>query len=476
MRISVLYKYLLSYLLLSAAMYVMVQFYGYPRMLQTLISEREASLYEEAVSLTRNYFFDIDSLGSFDDQAEHQLRERLESLQSMTHARYFVVDGTGKITVDSSSTDILEGQNFNDFSPVLLEDSTYIGRLNSQMISGEILAVIYPLSEDSNMTGYLVLVVSMNQLRSKAQNYIQIFHFCFLVLSLLLLAALLFLCRQTTKPLILLTKTFREYANGHFNRNLKTIRGREYRELISTLQTFVKSSQNINEYQKNFIANVSHDFRSPLTSIKGYTEAMLDGAIPPEVQEKYLEIILSETKRLNKMTESLLELNQYEANGILLKYTTFDINEIIKNAAAAFEKQCTEKRISIRLIFSKRSLFVDADRDKIAQVIQNLLDNAVKFSFPDSSIEIHTTDRAGKVFITISDHGIGIPQENLSHIWDRFYKTDLSRGKDKTGAGLGLSITREIIDAHHEHIHATSIVGNGTDFSFTLRRHNSSGF
>ena len=116
---------------------------------------------------------------------------------------------------------------------------------------------------------------------------------------------------------------------------------------------------------------------------------------------------------------------------------------------------------------------MDADRDKISQVIQNLIDNAVKFSSPDSSIEIQTTVQKDKIFVTVSDHGIGIPEESLPHIWDRFYKTDVSRGKDKTGSGLGLAITKEIIDAHREYIHATSILGSGTDFSFSLRHHSS---
>ena len=177
--------------------------------------------------------------------------------------------------------------------------------------------------------------------------------------------------------------------------------------------------QNIfNSYQKDFVANVSHDFRSPLTNIKGYIGAMLDGTIPHEIQEKYLKIILMETNRLTKLTEQLLELNKYENNGILLNYTAFDINEVIRNAASSFEKRCTEKKISIHLMFGSPSFFVDADRDKISQVVHNLIDNAVKFSSTDSSIEIQTAEQKGKIFVTVSDHGIGIPEASLPHIWD----------------------------------------------------------
>lgn len=471
MKISIRFQYIFTFLLLSTAMYFSIHFYGDRLLTQTLISEKEDSLYEEAVSLSENYFFDTDSLGHLYDQTEQQLRARLESLRSMTHARYFVVDGAGQIRVDSSGTDTLEGKNFNNIKPGFLDDTTFTGHLDNTTITAEILAVIYPLSEDYNMTGYLVLMTSMDELRADAHNYIKKLDICIFLFCILLLMTMIFLTYHTTKPLFLITTAVKEYTNGQFENNLDNIRAKEYLELAATVKNLAVTTKNTGDYQKNFIANVSHDFRSPLTSIKGYAEAMLDGTIPPEIQEKYLNIILQETARLQKLTEQLLELNQYEANGILLKYSTFDINELLKNAASAFENRCTEKKISIHLIFNNSSLFVDADRDKISQVVQNLLDNAVKFSSAGSSIEIQTTDRFGKAFITVIDHGVGIPPENLSHIWERFYKSDVSRGRSKSSTGLGLAITKEIIDAHHEHIHATSIPGNDTRFFFTLQCH-----
>ena len=272
-------------------------------------------------------------------------------------------------------------------------------------------------------------------------------------------------------PIRQLSLTIREYSAGHFDAQMKHLPLKEYGSMTTAIRNLASSCKNAGAYQKDFVANVSHDFRSPLTNIRGYIGAMLDGTIPPKIQKKYLNIILMETNRLTKLTEQLLEMNRFENNGIILNYSTFDINEVIRNAASSFEKHCTEKKISIHLIFSAPSLYVDADRDKIYQVIQNLIYNAVKFSSPDSSIEIQTTIQKDKIFVTVSDHGIGIPEDSLPHIWDRFYKTDVSRGKDKTGSGLGLAITKEIIEAHHEYIHATSILGSGTDFSFSLPHH-----
>lgn len=220
--------------------------------------------------------------------------------------------------------------------------------------------------------------------------------------------------------------------------------------------------------QKKFVANVSHDFRSPLTSIRGYLEAMLDGTIPQEQHEKYLNIVLAETDRLTKLTNSLLSLNNLNTKGMLLDRTDFDINVIIRATAASFEGTCRQKVLSIELILTDDEMYVYADMEKIQQVLYNLLDNAIKFSHHGSTIKVETSVKKNKLFLSIKDTGIGIPKEDLKLIWDRFYKSDLSRGKDKKGTGLGLSIVKEIINSHGEHINVISTEGVGSEFIFTL--------
>ena len=190
--------------------------------------------------------------------------------------------------------------------------------------------------------------------------------------------------------------------------------------------------------------------------------------ISPEMQEKYLKIILFETERLNKLTQSLLELNKYGSHGIMLDISDFDINHTIRMTAQTFEGVCTEKRISFNLILSGEELYVTADMSKIQQVLYNLIDNAIKFSHHDSAITIETTEKNDKVFVSVKDTGIGIPKESIKRIWERFYKSDLSRGKDKKGTGLGLSIVKEIIAAHDQNINCISTEGVGTEFIFTL--------
>ena len=222
--------------------------------------------------------------------------------------------------------------------------------------------------------------------------------------------------------------------------------------------------------QKKFVANISHDFRSPLTSIKGYAEAIMDGTIPTDMQDKYLNIIVDETERLNKLTSSLLELNRYDTKSALLDIVSFDINMIIKKTAESFEGACKNKKITLNLVFFEQETYVDADVGKIQQVLYNLIDNAIKFSHNNSQIKVSTEERGEKIFVSVKDYGIGIPKDAIKKIWDRFYKTDASRGRDKKGTGLGLSIAKEIIQSHNENINVISTEGVGTEFIVSLTK------
>ena len=164
----------------------------------------------------------------------------------------------------------------------------------------------------------------------------------------------------------------------------------------------------------------------------------------------------------------MLELNSFDDNGIILHKTEFDINQMIKQIALSFEGTFKKKKLVLNLVFSQKEQFVKADMDKIEQVLYNLIDNAVKFSNQESSMRITTEEKGNKVVIAVRDNGVGIPKDSLNKIWERFYKTDPSRGKDKKGTGLGLSIVKEIITAHEENISVVSTEGVGTEFIFSL--------
>ncbi|MCD8332825.1 MAG: cell wall metabolism sensor histidine kinase WalK [Clostridiales bacterium] len=270
------------------------------------------------------------------------------------------------------------------------------------------------------------------------------------------------------RPLRLIVRAAASYADGDYETPIPYHAHNELGFITDVMNCMAQELNSLEDDQRKFVSNVSHDFRSPLTSIKGYAEAIADGTIPPEYQDKYLHVIIAETERLEKLTQSLMELNKYSAKGVLLNLTSFDLNEMIRQTLLTFEGRAIEKGLTFHPQLTDGELLVKADSAKIEQVLHNLIDNAVKFSTSGSRIDIETTIKNGKAFTSVRDYGIGIPKDSLNKIWERFYKTDLSRGKDKTGTGLGLAIVKEIIHAHHENINVISTEGVGTEFIFSL--------
>ena len=197
---------------------------------------------------------------------------------------------------------------------------------------------------------------------------------------------------------------------------------------------------------------------------------MLDGTIPPELYEKYLNIVLTEAERLNSLTASLLTINTWNSSGQALDLSDFDIIAVVRKTILSFEGQCNKKKITMDVTYGDKAYSVYADQIKIQQVLYNLIDNAIKFSEANSTIYVKVTDKNDKIFVSVKDTGCGIPKDAITKIWHRFYKLDTSRGKDKTGSGLGLSIVKEIITSHNENINVISTEGVGSEFVFTLQR------
>ena len=303
---------------------------------------------------------------------------------------------------------------------------------------------------------------------SGSDGFINISFYTVMIVFILAFLLLVIFTYSIYRPLRKITKAAQIYAKGDFTHKIDVNANNELGYLANTLNYMATELDTLEEDQRKFVSNVSHDFRSPLTSIKGYVEAILDGTIPVEMQDKYLNIILFETERLNKLTKSLLDLNQFGHHGIRLDLADFDINNMIRTTIMTFEGKCREKSLSFDLVLTGQELFVNADMTKIQQVLYNLIDNATKFSNPDSVIKIETSIKNEKVFISVKDSGVGIPADSLNKIWERFYKTDPSRGKDKKGTGLGLAIVKEIIQAHKQNINVVSTEGAGTEFIFTL--------
>ena len=309
----------------------------------------------------------------------------------------------------------------------------------------------------------------VSRIREASNKSLDVVYISAAFIFVLSLIILLVFRKTVSIPLKKITEGANEYAAGNLEYHIELNSRDEMGYLAATLNYMSSELDKMEEYQRNFIANVSHDFRSPLTSIKGYLEAIIDGTIPPEMYEKYLTRVISETDRLTKLTQGMLTLNSLDSKGYLSR-TNFDINRVIKDTAASFEGTCATKNIVFELTFSDTIQMVYGDLGKIQQVLYNLIDNAIKFSHADSVIYIQAYAKNEKVFISVKDTGEGIPKESIKKIWERFYKSDQSRGKDKKGTGLGLAIVKEIIQAHGENIDVISTEGVGSEFIFSLPR------
>ena len=424
-----------------------------------------SDVYQEA-NLVANEYLPHYFLGQMDESAVHT---QLVGMEAHLDGAVWFVDREGNMITSAHSDGYPTAPTaIEDFNPAEIGSAKYEVGTYHDYFKEDVITVIAPVVHGYSTQGYLLIHKSMTQIGQLQITLMNAAYITLAVIYLLSFSILLGIQFIVYRPLCKITEAAKQYASGNLDYEIPVNTEDEIGYLSASLNFMSSQLRDMEDYQKKFVANVSHDFRSPLTSIKGYAEAIADGTIPPEMQQKYFNIILFEVERLTKLTGNLLELNQFEQDGLVLELADFDINHAIKDSSAAFEQRCTEKKISLNLIFSDKELFVNADINKIQQVIQNLLDNAIKFSPNDTTIEIRTAKRNHKVFISVKDHGIGIAKESQKKIWTRFYKTDDSRGKDKTGTGLGLSITKEIIEAHNENINVISTEGVGTEFIFTL--------
>ena len=275
--------------------------------------------------------------------------------------------------------------------------------------------------------------------------------------------------KMISKPIEKITSESKKIKEGNYDVKFDTkTEIREINELESALNEMALELSKTESLRRELMANVSHDLKTPLTLIKANSEMVKDLTYKnKEKREKNLNTIINEVDRLNLLVEDILDLSKMQSNSLELEKTKFNLNTVIKSIIDKFSILESE---GYNIIYDGYDVEVVADKKRIEQVIYNLLDNAIKFSQNDSVISVNITDKNDKIFISIKDSGIGIPKESLNKIWDRFYKTDLSRGKDKTGTGLGLSIVREIIAAHDEYINVISTEGVGTEFTFTLKK------
>ena len=290
-----------------------------------------------------------------------------------------------------------------------------------------------------------------------------------LVFCTALVASLVY-TRHMSRPLDEMAAASRKFARGDFSVRVRQTDDPEDEmgALITSFNKMADSLERAEKRRSEFIGNISHELRTPMTTIAGFADGILDGTIPPEDQEKYLRSIRDETRRLSRLVRDMLSVSQTKARAAdPSKRTVFDLTELLLQTLLSFESRATKKCLDVDPQLPDDHILVRADKDAITQVMVNLLDNAVKFAAPGSCLVLRLYKDGGKAYVSVKDYGETIPPDDLPFIFDRFHKSDRSRSLDKEGVGLGLYLVKEIINGHDEDIAVRSEDGC-TEFVFSL--------
>lgn len=316
--------------------------------------------------------------------------------------------------------------------------------------------------------GVLLLVSSEHIIDS--ENKFQIILIMLVFVALIISAntfVLYSMFRKLTKTLEQITKLPNSLASGEFQDKVPASGVKEFHQLELSLNSLAETVQKSDKVKNQFVSNVCHELRTPLTSVSGFIDGIIDGTIPPDKEPQYLRLISNEVKRLTRLTNLLLNLEQLESGAIKPVMQNTDVISIIVDILNTFEKNINKKNIEI-LGLDAENITVFADRDMLYQVMYNLIENAVKFTPENGYIEFKFSEDEKYSRISVKNNGEGLTESERKKVFNRFYKTDSSRAKDAIGAGLGLNIVKSIISIHKGTIDVDSVKGNYTQFTFSI--------
>ena len=279
------------------------------------------------------------------------------------------------------------------------------------------------------------------------------------------------MARRQSSPLRDMARAASDFGHGRFDARVSVDSASplEVQELALAFNNMASSLQKSEYQRQEFVANVSHELKTPMTTIAGYVDGMLDGTIPPEKHAHYMQMVSGETKRLSRLVRSMLEISRMQDQETIPpeQLSRFDVCECVGQVLFTFEQKIVTKALEVDVSFPEHSLYTQADNDAITQVVYNLLDNAVKFCPEQGMLNVTIREGGGKIYVSVGNDGKTIPPEELPLLFDRFHKTDKSRTENRDGWGLGLYIVKNIIGLHGENISVTSHNGR-TEFTFTL--------
>lgn len=465
---------LLTTVCLSAVWWMTLRNRQIDARLDYLISEAEEIAY-----LAGNLSGDslMDTIRDRDSATRAYLNRMAEKVNKEFGAYIAVKDRAGNVMTNSQVAydedpefmDSLNGEEISAAFERVLAGETI--RLRSESGEAPTFTVGVPFMMDNTVTGAVFIRTKAQRIESGLADTLgSIALLAAVVLALSGVAVFLFV-RGRLKPLKQLETAAATIAEGDFSVQVDEKKGdRELRELSGAFNTMTKKLQGVEEGRREFVANVSHELRSPITSIRGFAEGMADDVIPEEERPKYLRLVADESRRLSGLIDDLLALSRLEREDAKPEMTVFDVNEMLRRAVIRRMNDLEDKKIDVSCEFEEDSCMVRADSDRIEQVVINLLDNAIKFTPEDGKISLESAVKDGLAEITVRDSGTGIAPEDRDKIFDRFFTADRAHTAGK-GTGLGLSICKRIMEMHGQSIRLLD-TEEGAAFRFTLEKSN----
>ncbi|MGN1207791.1 MAG: ATP-binding protein [Eubacteriales bacterium] len=411
------------------------------------------------------------------EESDSVTRQLTGLLANTEHNSVLVTDSTGQILVMAQS-------NAKDLPPKdkMRVPETVIAQLTQDTIyEGDGTFGVFPVrhivgglpivTTEGTMIGAVFACMSAENETQLVQEATRTVIMACLLVMLAAIIAVYFMTDRVTSPLRSMTVAVKEFGKGKLDSRVE-IKGKdEIAELADAFNKMAESLQENEKMRNMFLANVSHDLRTPMTTIAGFVDGMLSGAIPPEQQPQYLEIVSSEVHRLSRLVSTLLDISRLESGVRKFTETRFDICELGRLILISFEQKIDGKRLNVEFVSETDSLFVLGDKDATHQILYNLVENAIKFSRPEGTLRLtFAVKTPGKVVVSVFNEGQGIPEEDIPLVFERFYKSDKSRGLDKTGVGLGLYIVKTLIEAMKQTISVESVYGEFCEFKFTMKQ------
>jgi len=411
------------------------------------------------------------NLQSYDYQyiSEKQLLSGYSIISATTGTEIFLVDGNGRTMICT------EGDNCSHRTYTLAADIMQ-KVMSGKFIENGTLEGIYsspfytvgvPVEVNGTTFGAVFVSLPADELWNYVADLIDVFFLCAIIAIIISSIVIYFVTRRLIRPLREMVAATKSFSAGDFSVRVPVEGYDEIGQLASAFNNMASSLADLESVRRSFIANVSHELKTPMTTIGGFIDGILDGTVPEEKRRQYLETVSEEVHRLSRMVKSMLNVARIESGESKIDPSVFDINEMVCRTLFSFEQRIEDKGLEVVGLESD-PIYVEADADMINQVIYNLIDNAVKFVNEKGCISFTFKTENDRVFVAIRNTGDGIPQHEIPRLFDRFYKSDKSRSLDKSGYGLGLYIVQTIVNLHNGDLIVRSVEGEYAEFCFSV--------